>query len=220
MWRILPCVVTGDLRASRRAPDRGELQNRLRTAIDRANAQFRDQLLAPFQITLGDEWQGLLVDASAAYRVAAFFRDALAPQGITVGVGEGELATDLVTDVRQMDGEAFHRSRTALEEAKRRGVAVAFRMRDPSVDPLLSGIASLIFDLYERWTPVQRERYCLLRELGTMAEVARRLSVSVAAVSQSLSSARAARVQECEDALSEFLSAWSRGAMFSLLVKR
>jgi len=220
VWRILPCVVTADIRASREVPDRAELQERLLSAIAEANGRFRDQLLASFQVTLGDEWQGLLADASAAYTVAAFFRDRLAPQSLAIGIGEGEVATALVSDVRQMDGEAFHRSRQALEEAKRRGLAVVFRMRDPWVDALLTSTASLVFDLYGRWTPLQRERYGLLRQLGTMAEVAKRAGVSVAAVSQSLSSARAGLVQECEEALGAFLSAWSQGALLAPLMRR
>lgn len=220
VWKILPCVITADLHASRHAKDRAELQEKLAEVLAEANRRFRKGILAPFRVTLGDEWQGCLADCSMAYDAAAFFRDRLSPQTIAVGIGEGTIATEISDDVRLMDGEAFHRSREAVTEAKRSRAAVVFRMRHASVDPILSSTASVLFELFWSWTPLQRERYCLVRELGTMAEVARRSGVSVAAISQSLAGAKAWLVRGCEQALSDFLRAWSQGEFLAPLVRR
>ena len=219
MWKVLPCAVTADVRESRQVEDRAELQRVLNATLEEANAVFADVLLAPFRITVGDEWQGLLQDVAPAFAVVRFFRKALYPYGARYGVGEGQLTTALSRDVTQMDGPVFHRSREALRLAKENGRWLVFRTREARTDALLSSVAGLIEALMSRWTPNQRERFFLLEKLGSQKAVAQHLGVSVSAVNQSLRAAGVGQLRECEEALDSFLRAWGDGSLAAGLLK-
>jgi len=219
MWKPLPCVVTGDVRGSRDIQDREALQKKLNQLIEGANREFRSALLSPFRVTIGDEWQGLLQDAGAAFKVVRYFRNGLYPYRARFGVGEGELATALARDVTQMDGVAFHRSREALAEAKRLDRWLLFRMRAAAVDSILSSLAYLMEMLMDRWTDKQRERFFLLQKLGSQKAVAEHLGISLSAVNQSFRAAGAPQVLECESAIDGFLQAWGSGELATKLFR-
>ncbi len=219
MWKVLPCAVTADIRESRQVADRAGLQRVLNAALERANAAFADVLLAPFRVTIGDEWQGLLQDVAPAFAVVRFFRKELYPYTARYGVGEGQLTTALSRDVTQMDGPVFHRSREALRLAKREDQWLVFRTRENHADALLSALGGLIETLMSRWTTHQRERFFLLEKLGSQKAVAEHLGISVSAVNQSLRAAGVAHLRTCEDALDRFLRAWGDGSLAAGLLK-
>ncbi len=113
------CAITADVNKSRDIHERKLLQNNILDALTEANRLFKKCIVADFAITLGDEWQGVLVDISESYKVVSYFQERLYPISISFGVGEGEIETKIVTKSVEMDGEVFHRSREALDLAKK-----------------------------------------------------------------------------------------------------
>ena len=213
MWKVLPCVITADIRGSRQVGDRTGLQQTLNRVLERANERFADVLLAPFRITLGDEWQGLLQDVAPAFAVVRFFRKELYPFAARYGVGEGQLDTELTQNVTEMDGPVFHRSREALSQAKEEDLWLVFRTRDGATDALLTGMARLAEALMRRWSEKQRERFFLLEKLGSQKAVAEELGIGLSAVNQSLRSAGVPNLLAAEKALDGFLRAWGSGEL-------
>lgn len=57
-------VLVGDMIGSRRAPNRSELQVKFERVLDQLNDEYRADIAAGCQITLGDEFQGLLTSGS------------------------------------------------------------------------------------------------------------------------------------------------------------
>ncbi|WP_054742557.1 SatD family protein [Cellulosilyticum ruminicola] len=107
---------------SRAYPDRTALQYLLIDLLKRCNTQFAEMLAAPFIITLGDEWQGLLKPDMNYLQIIDFFKFNL-PRDISfyTGVGIGPITiSNFELTVNQLDGPAFHLAREALLYAKRK----------------------------------------------------------------------------------------------------
>lgn len=115
-----------DLKGSRNLPDRDAIQHRLIEAVREANERFEAILAAPFVITVGDEWQGLLYPGDYQ-AVLDFFRSRLAGVDFYTGLGVGEVSVhDFELTVNQLDGPAFHKARAALNLAKKERYSLVY----------------------------------------------------------------------------------------------
>lgn len=115
-----------DIKNSRHYPHRASLQYALIDAIKHCNLQFEELLAAPFLITLGDEWQGLLKPRSDYACIIDFFQSNL-PQDVSfyTGIGIGPIAiSNFELTVNQLDGPAFYLAREALGYAKEKNHAL------------------------------------------------------------------------------------------------
>lgn len=115
-----------DIKNSRHYPNRTLLQYTLIDALKLCNTQFQEILAAPFLITVGDEWQGLLKPHSNYEPIINFFKLNL-PQDVSfyTGVGIGPIAiSNFELTVNQLDGPAFYLAREALNYAKRKKYAL------------------------------------------------------------------------------------------------
>lgn len=113
-------AVNMDIVGSRNVKDRSRLQNSLNGYIEQINLKYRDILIAPITITLGDEWQLITDKPSEAYNLVHEFQQLLWKDGIEIyaGIGIGSLRTPVYEDIRKMDGPCFHSARDAINIAK------------------------------------------------------------------------------------------------------
>lgn len=174
-------VVFGDVVDSRTDPGSTAWLRSLRTDLDAAFP--RDQRLAAFAFTQGDELQGLLAPGADPFRIvlrAALAPDARALRWVIVA-GEVEPGTGPATE---RTGPAFHIARSALGEAKaHRDGLRALTGHAPS-DALLADLGPLLATLLDRLTMRQRQLGRLLLVDGLrQAEAADRLGISRATVS-------------------------------------
>jgi hypothetical protein len=182
-------AVIGDIRRSREVVERAELQKLIERVLGDVNAEFADCIASGFVITLGDEFQGLLVEPVCAIRVLVALDLALgAEASVRYGLGWGEVTTDLRHVALGMDGPCFHRAREAVAEGKRlnRWATVSGLGRD---DELLNGVLWLLGATRERWTRVQRETVSQARFARTQREVAEARGVNESSISQALKAA-------------------------------
>ncbi len=197
------CAVIADVVQSRALSDRLGFQREFLTLIEQA-----DRLLPPgevvsrFVVTAGDEFQGLLRTPAPAYDFLVALESVLGRGRLRMGVGSGSLATDLKPVCLGMDGQAFHRARAALEESRRTGHTLTYRIENPPVagntgaggaavapgplDELLTSYAALLERVRLSWTPRQWEQVKLLAAHGDQSSVARALHISRAAVNKAL----------------------------------
>jgi len=116
-----------DLRKSRSLPNREAVQRKLIETIKEANVLYASTLVSPFLITIGDEWQGLLVQPGDYQKVLDFFRARLTGLSFYAGVGVGEVSIhDFELTVNQLDGPSFYKARAALTLAKRLKCALVY----------------------------------------------------------------------------------------------
>lgn len=174
-------VVFGDVVDSRIDPGSTSWLRSLRADLDAAVS--RDQRLASFAFTQGDELQGLLAPGADPFRLVV--RAALAPEARAlrwaIVAGEVEPGTGPATE---RTGPAFHAARAALGEARtRRDGLRAITGHEPS-DRLLADLGPLLATLLGRLTVRQRQVARLLLVDGLrQSEAADRLGVSRATVS-------------------------------------
>jgi len=156
-------VLTVDVSKSREFEDRGELQIKIKNAIKEVNSKYKNNLLAKFSITLGDEFQGAIKDKELSYDMLTRIEDLLYPTKVKGGLGLGRVETSLSEKVMEMDGSAFHRSREALKKAKNSNVEMVVVSGQEDFDATINTILELLSIIKNQWTKRQREVVTYLR---------------------------------------------------------
>ncbi|MBK8977284.1 MAG: hypothetical protein IPM29_15340 [Planctomycetes bacterium] len=209
-------ALIGDLVASRqlRSAARRRAQTRLHAFMQRLDALAGDALAAHFVVTAGDEFQGLLRDATPLAELLWAIQVELAPLAVRVGVGRGTLATPLREGPAiGMDGPAFHAARAAIEAAEEESAgAPVFRGFGPRGDVVLGGLARALHGWRARWTDRQRDVVLRLRAGAAQVDVTRELGISPQAVSKHAAAAGFAVHTAAEDALRAALELVARCA--------
>lgn len=202
-------VVLGDVVGSRAVGDRAALDRRLRAALRAVNESSEAHVDAPFVPLKGvDEFGGTLAGRGAAYDVVRAIQSGLHPAvaRYVVVAGTVDVNPD-ATDVRAMDGPAFHRADELLAELRADGGHFVLDTGERAVDGLATAAGDLALAVREEWTERQAEVAAAYRRLGTQAAAADRLGVSQQAVSKSLRAGQYGRVRRAEDRLTRALAA-------------
>lgn len=115
-------TIVCDIKKSRELVNREEVQKILIESLKKCNEEFKEIILAPFLIILGDEWQGLLKEGSDYNKIIEFFNNSL-PSNVKfyTGIGIGDITIhNFELTVNQLDGPSFHLARNAIKYAKRK----------------------------------------------------------------------------------------------------
>jgi len=200
------CVITCDIKESRKLKDRRVIQEKLKKTVRAVNTGYKGDILANFIITRGDEFQGVLKDKKSCYDVLLFIRESL-PVDFYCGVGIGSINTEISNKPTEMDGTSFHRSREALQEAKRLNSWIIVQSGDNLFDETLNVMISLVDTIKRGWTKRQREiiSYYKGKEL-TYSELGKRINVTKQSISKILKAADLEMVERAEEVIGEYLS--------------
>jgi hypothetical protein len=194
-------VVIGDVVRSRELVDRSSSQNLLRGLVRSLNRAFRKSTTTRFAITLGDEFEGVLHDFTVIPDLIWQIRTSFVDAPIRLGFGAGSLSTMVVSSPLEMDGEAFHHARAAIEKARKEqllgGVFLGYGIDE---DRMLNGLARILDHHWSRLTARQQEILSLRRAGLAQVEIAARLKVSESAVSQASRKSGVQAFSEAEDA--------------------
>jgi hypothetical protein len=201
-------VIIGDVCGSRRmnADARYEGQLFIKSAISQINENFKEYVEAPFTITRGDEFQGVLNNLQFTVSVVLEFERLLFPLTLRYGIGTGHIqrmGSDLPLE---MDGPAFHRASEALHLAKKKKIQMIFKSEQEQFDLLVNTIFMLMYAIKSRWNQSNFERYWRYKQLGTYEKVAASENVSAQAVWDSMQNTRALQVIQSEQAVVDFLN--------------
>ena len=182
-------AVIGDMLASRTLSrmDRRRVQSRFTRFIDLLNqdARYSKALVSKFAITLGDEFQCVLSDASVLPDLIWDIANAEELPEFRVGIGYGRIDTEIPAYAINLDGPALHHAREAIDAAKSKkilgGVFAGFGGEQ---DAALNGVARLLwFHLHKR-TAAQRKVIGYLRQGMTQVEIAQKTNRTPQAVSE------------------------------------
>jgi DNA-binding CsgD family transcriptional regulator len=202
--RRKPCIaVIADMVKSRDIPssERAKLQERFTNLIEDLNKKYHRLLLSRFVITLGDEFQGLLLSASPLPDILWDLESDFSDRELRVGVGFGVLHTPAHRYAMNVDGPVLHNARAAITKAREKsalgGVFFGF---GEVLDPILNGLARILWFHRSRFTAQQRKTIELLRQGLSQSEIAERLKVSRQAISKQVSSAGWSAYVEAENA--------------------
>lgn len=172
----------GDLVDSERDPDIARLHTRFNAAIKQQNDRWRDVLVSPLTITLGDEFQGLASTLKSAAEIARELRLALLDNGVDCrfAIGLADIRTPLNRErAWNMMGPGLASTRARLNE-KRSDTFYRFDMPGhPGLEALLEASGAGLTAIERRWTQTQRLDIQALLSGTTPAELASRRNVSV-----------------------------------------
>jgi hypothetical protein len=201
-------VIIGDVCGSRKmAQDaRYEGQLYLKSAIIQINEKKADIIEAPFMLTRGDEFQGVLPDLKNAFEVMLEFERLLFPLQIRYGIGLGPIQKMGSTIPVEMDGPAFHRASEALSLLKRKKQITCCKTNNETSDLLINTILNLMNAIKGRWNVLTFNRYWKYKEFGTLEKVAIDEKVSAQAVWDSMHNMRIMEILEAEDNLLLYLA--------------
>lgn len=188
------CAVIGDIIRSRTLSDRGEVQKQLEQVLEEVNERFREEIASRFIITLGDEFQGLLLRPTRVFDLLQWITLRMHPVRLRYGVGVGEISTD-IDPYRALgaDGPAYHRARGMLEQVKSREKVQQSDCPDLLYDSgcpedgIINALANLCWSLEKGWKPGQRRIVAhALEGEKTHRDIAEALMLSRSTVSRTL----------------------------------
>lgn len=202
-------VIIGDVRGSRKmAQDvRYEGQLYLKSAIIQINEKKTESIEAPFMITRGDEFQGVLHDLKSAFEIMLEFERLLFPLQVRYGIGRGSIQKMGSKIPVEMDGPAFHRASEALNYLKKRKQIIYCKTENEAGDLLLNTIFNLMSAIKGKWNLLTFNRYWKYKELGTLEKVAVDEKVSAQAIWDSMHNMRVMEILEAENNVLLYLTA-------------
>lgn len=201
-------AIIGDIIDSRHLEDRAAVQSKLEVVLKDVNTDYARDIKSKFLITLGDEFQGLLIPTSEAFSIVNTILDQMYPVKIRFGLGHGKITTSIKETAIGMDGPAFYAARQALESFKKTkepGLRLYGALLDSK---LLRGVNALFDSLFlirQFWPENFKAALPLLRQDQTQQDVADAIKVSQATVSWMLHRAKWRQVKAIENDLMELL---------------
>jgi hypothetical protein len=180
------CVVTIDIKGSRKLnpAERENVHFSIFKVIDKIKGEFPSNIIAA-GMTAGDEFQLVVNQPEFSIEVYRFVNGQI-PAECYFGVGFGEITDFGTVAPSEMYGEAFYRSRNAIElaKSKRRG-EICFKLGDELLDQELNTIFELIVFIKSKQTKRQKEITNFLNSHRySQKDVALNFSVSEQAISK------------------------------------
>ncbi len=200
-------VIIGDVSGSKQLSGRNRYQTQLfmKSAIVQINEEFDKCIEAPFTITKGDEFQGLLSDLRSALEIVLALEKLMFPVRLRFGIGTGNIYRMGGKLPIEMDGPAFHRANAALNFAKKKKYSYFLNTEDESLDMLINTIFQLMTAVKLRWNDRVYRLYWRYKDLGTYREVAAVENITPQAVCDALKNYRALEVKNAEENLLDYL---------------
>lgn len=115
---MLKIVLIGDIVASRKIKDRSSVQKQLKATFRQLNRK-NPNLLSPYTITLGDEFQAVFTKADQLFGDIMSIMSTLYPEQVRFSIGVGTIDTPInKQQAIGMDGQAFYLARNGIEQLK------------------------------------------------------------------------------------------------------
>lgn len=198
-------VLTFDFIGSRAIAQLPKVINR---GLLRINRKFEAALLARFETTLGDEFQGVLKDARQGFLIYETI-SRMFEQPLYCGLGVGSVQRSGDSRPSRMTGMAFIRSRAALNLAKEKKRRFVSKVGLPKIEETINALALAMDHIQRNQTPRQRQLVSLMLEQPdlTQKQLALKLRISPSAVSQSLAASGFTELVELRNAIRILLGA-------------
>ncbi|MBW8380983.1 MAG: SatD family protein [Youngiibacter sp.] len=209
-------AIIGDIKDSRSITNRSEVQKKLKVVLDEISEKYNNDISSKFNITLGDEFQGLLCEGANTMKIITEIERKMHPTKIRFGVGIGEITTDIDKEMSiGADGPGYYKAREAidyLKENERRkstystDIKFETESNNKALLRLINTILVLLTVIKDSWTDRQREIiWDMLEHQDTQAEVANRLNIQQPTVQKSLAIGKYYAYKDALDAIGEVL---------------
>lgn len=176
-------VLIGDLIRSRESADRAKLQQRLAQCLATLNDAGSPELVSPYTITLGDEFQAVRTGVSSLWPELLRIQAAVLPTRVRFALGVGEIATPINTEqALGMDGQAFYEAREGLDRLKPEDRTLAINGLNSGDQRWANALVQVIDSMTRKWRANRFEILYRLMMQQSPADIAAELDLSVQAV--------------------------------------
>ncbi|HBE13667.1 MAG TPA: hypothetical protein DCY74_05795 [Clostridiales bacterium] len=189
-------AIIGDVKNSRKIPNRNEIQTKLRTVLDELNEKYKNEIASNFMITLGDEFQGLLHSGKFTLDMILTIERKMYPICFRFGIGVGEICTTINRDIPLgADGPAYHMARamiTEIKQSENKNKRTMVHMKiwienQNDINMLINSTFSLCAAVQSRWTERQREViYNYLDSMESQRDLAQRMGINQSSINKKL----------------------------------
>lgn len=144
---------------------RSDFQNNLEQTLKECNEKYKEFMAAEMTITLGDEFQGLFINAIPTFEIIAYLQ-AKFPISIRYGIGIGELYTEIKNSIAiGSDGPVWWKARNAITDientyertGKGRTNILISGLSDPLTGELVNNTLILAYHISSKWTKKQKD---------------------------------------------------------------
>jgi hypothetical protein len=159
-------IIMADVKKSR-DKDSKRLLADFKSIIEKINKKFREYLLSPLTITLGDEFQGVVSDMNSCVKIIINIEEEIVMQNadfqLRYVVKYGNIETSINKKIAyEMLGEGLTMARKKLEEFKKnRNLRVAIDIRNSENSILLENLFYLYTTIKDSW---KQSDYYLIAE--------------------------------------------------------
>ncbi|NKI32289.1 SatD family protein [Croceivirga thetidis] len=119
-------IIMADIISSSQIDKRKDFMKDFRKLIDQTNQNFKEKILSPLTITLGDEFQGVVADTITLIKMLFFMEEQIItkkyPFKLRYSAIYGEIDTEINTVIaHEMYGSGLTQAREALKTTKETG---------------------------------------------------------------------------------------------------
>jgi len=179
--RSKPCIaLIADMVSSREVPrsQRPAVQKSFKELVVYLNQKYSKAILSKFVITLGDEFQGLLSSAAVIPDLIWDIDQRFSDRHLRVGLGLGQLDTPVQKEAINVDGPALHYARAAIQTASEKRTLGGVFLGFGELDPVLNGMARILWFHSSRLTRQQSKIVELLRRGKSQSDAAEEMGIT------------------------------------------
>jgi predicted DNA-binding protein YlxM (UPF0122 family) len=196
----LYCAIIGDIVNSKEITNRSEAQKKLKEILDDLNLKYDSEIASKFTITLGDEFQALLINTNNLIYILDKLKMDFYPYRLRYGIGIGGIDTEINKSLSiGSDGPAYYAARDAIEGIKKLETSYESPKQDIKIYKhndyknikleLVNSSLMLCTYIEKGWTDKQREVIKLLRfENKSQREIAKDLMIAQSSVQRRINS--------------------------------
>ncbi len=198
-------AVYGDIRHSRAIEDREGAQRDFLAIVQEVNVRRRHDLVVPFSVSRGDEFQGLLASPRSAMEILDAFDSRSELFTFRYGLGWGSVETAFRNRTTEMDGTCFQRAFSALEQGKKKERWATLLGAPEDGETVLNSMLRQIQVIRDGWTARQRQAVATRRKARTLVAAADGMGIDKSTLSKMLKAAHYAPLLEAERAMAILL---------------
>lgn len=208
------CAIIGDIINSKTIVDRYSAQVKIINVLTEVNKKNDNFIASAFTLTLGDEFQGLLLSPVKAFEIIEFIQRKINPIRIRFGIGAGDITTPIDRSISiGADGPAFYYAREMINEMKEKiklikteQTEILFSSKSYE-DLLINATANLYRDIERKWSNEQREKiYYHIETEENQRSIASSFNVSQSSINRAFKNSNFYNYMFALNQINEFLN--------------
>ncbi len=204
------CMIIGDMIASKSIPpdDRKMIQENLKIELENINYDYDYTICSRFSVTLGDEFQGGLINTIHLFEIIDRIKKSISPYKMRFGIGIGDLRTYVKFDTSlESDGPGYYYARKALDDLKeKKECEYGYRIYTGQKVELINPLFDTLDTIAGSWTDSQKKYVDMMNNTNQdMQKVAGHLGISVSTLSRTLTRANYKLVKSTFEKISDYL---------------